>query len=438
MPAADGRLQVQIEHLLSAFDGKAAPSPPNWLEVGEVDYLYREFSVLVRDRDVERVLPELLRILEPDEGVTPEQARAGISVLHPIDGVTRLDYSAAAAPRPVPDVLGELDVALGVGVARPDHVLYGCGHCCPAHEPEEVPNPTVDPFPALDTDLCCGRQGHCFPRRDCDGENVFVSIVDTGWLEGADAAHAWLAGVDGDEENPLDAAGTFIRKYAGHGTFVAGCLRVMAPRASVYVHGALPTADADFETNLVPKLEQALDKSPDIVVFTFASQTRLRLSLPTFDALYENRIRPLKGLAFLAPAGNDGERRVMWPAAYPWVVSVGALAAGWRTRAQFSNFGGWVDVYAPGEDLVNAFATGRYLCDEPPFAGKERQFHGMAKWSGTSFSTPLVAGLIAARMSATGENGQQAAEALLRFARSQSLPGVGAVLYPGQACTDLP
>jgi subtilisin family serine protease len=199
------------------------------------------------------------------------------------------------------------------------------------------------------------------------------------------------------------------------------------------VERAFDIAGADYETRLAASLEDALDRDPDILVFTFASATHRDESLHTFDELYDRRISRMKGLVVLAPAGNESTSRPRWPAAHPGVIAVGALAANGRQRAHWSNYGRWVDVYAPGEDLVNAFPEGTYVCTEPPNVGERRQFGGMAMWSGTSFSTPLVAGLIAARMSQTGQNAQQAWDSLQRFGCGQSIPGVGPVLYPGQA-----
>jgi hypothetical protein len=113
------------------------------------------------------------------------------------------------------------------------------------------------------------------------------------------------------------------------------------------------------------------------------------------------------------------------------VLSVGALATDWRHRADFSNYGGWVDVYAPGEKLINAIGTGTYTYQIPPIpVGGQATFSGLAQWSGTSFSAPIVTGLIAARMARHGESAREAAAVLLARARAQTIPGVGPVLFP--------
>jgi hypothetical protein len=89
-------------------------------------------------------------------------------------------------------------------------------------------------------------------------------------------------------------------------------------------------------------------------------------------------------------------------------------------------------VWAAGEALVNAFASGVFTYAEPPRTGAREFFAGMARWSGTSFATPLVVGLIAARMIRTGETAPEARDAVLVAAAAQALPGLGPALDPGQ------
>jgi len=425
------RMRAQAQLILNGHPSAAAhPAADRWDDddVEDFDYLYREYAILVRAQDAEEVTRELSRILgEVGYGDVPEGERE-IQNEQVSRGLVRL--TVPPTPMLVPDLVGRLSEALGPGVATPEHKVYVCPNTCPAAEPGEVPSGTTEPVPPSGL-------GDRVPWAGSDGAGVNVCIVDTGLIASAPARHPWLAGVQGTLEDPYTTRNgeTFIAPYAGHGTFVAGVLRSVAPKASVYVERAFDIAGADYETRLLSSLEDALARDPDILVFTFASTTYGDQPLHTFDELYERRIRGIKGLAVLAPAGNDASPRLTWPAAHPGIIAVGALAANWRDRAHWSNYGRWVDVYAPGEDLVNAFPDGTYVCSEPPHHGQRRRFNGMALWSGTSFSTPVVAGLIAARMSKTGENAQHAADALLRLAASQAVPGVGPVLYPGQALT---
>jgi Subtilase family len=433
--------RAQADLVLGNLPGAAAyPAPAQWDDDGvdEVDYLYRKETILTREQDADRVVDAISRILDEAEGSprTPDEAERRRQIRRERVSGTRRVIGLRLPPTriQVPAILDRLDLELGVGVATPDHILYLCPTICAATEPIEVP-PGADPVPPPGLNARGCRPCHGVPPPACDGDGVFISIVDSGLILDAAAGHPWLAGVQGTTD-PVTGAGGTISYDAGHGTFVAGVARCMAPKVTAYVERAFEFVGANFETDLVgPSLADALSRNPDILEFTFCATSRRDVSLMTFDDVFETRIRYIKGLVVLAPAGNDGKRRRTWPAAYREVISVGALSANWRDRAWFSNHGKWVDVYAPGEDLINAFPSGTYVCAEPP-VGQHRVFDGMAKWSGTSFSTPVVAGLIAARMSATGENAQQAADSLLRLANRQAVPGIGAVLYPGQACCE--
>ena len=400
------KLDVQIELVVSALRQKGTDIAVARFPDGSLDFIYESGVILVRNDHVDQV-----RAVLGVEDSAGEGGRHDRSV----QGITR--YSLAGARiRDTLEALAAIDRELGPGIATPNHILSITPvYPCPATEPEGVPD-EVPPDP-----------GPC----DGGGSGVFIYVPDTGLLEDA-SAHPWLAGVTGQEDElpPPDGAGVvMIPEYTGHGTFIAGVARCMAPGAAVYVTSDFTTAGALSEYELVVRLNQALGLGVNIISLSAGGTTRHNLPLLGFESFW-SRYRFCKGTLLVAAAGNNSTRRPFWPAAFPQVVGVGALAANWRSKAYFSDFGSWVDVYAPGEDLVNAYAVGTYQYREPPHMGEEQKFYGMARWSGTSFATPLVAGLVAARMTRTGENARMAADALLTAARAQQVPGVGPVLLP--------
>ena len=312
------------------------------------------------------------------------------------------------------DLLRLIDEELGEGIATPDHVLTAAQHLrpCSATEPEP-PYPTAGPYPAVCRD---------------GGARVRIFQADTGLVAGAAETFPWLAGVSG-EPDPRESGGTIL-PYGGHGTFVAGVLRCMAPEAHVHVANIFDLAGSARESDAATRLKAAFGFGFEIIHITASCHTRKNIPPQALEGFLE-LLRPYKGAICVAEAGNNHTRRPSWPGAFRDVLSVGALATDWRHLADFSNYGGWVDVYAPGENLINAIGTGTYTYQIPPIPpGGQATFSGLAQWSGTSFSAPIVTGLIAARMTRCGESAREAAAALLAKARSQTIPGVGPVLFP--------
>ncbi|KAH8046613.1 serine-type endopeptidase [Aureococcus anophagefferens] len=84
-------------------------------------------------------------------------------------------------------------------------------------------------------------------------------------------------------------------------------------------------------------------------------------------------------------AGNDDDDNWHWPARYDRVYAVAATDAT-GAKASFSNYGDWVDFAAPGESIVSLVNDGGY-----------------SAMSGTSMSTPLVAGIVAFGLSLTND-----------------------------------
>jgi subtilisin family serine protease len=320
------------------------------------------------------------------------------------------------------DLLNLIDDELGVGIATPDQVVTAANGAigpCSASEPEEVWT-TAGPYPAVCRD---------------GGARVRIFVADTGLLHDAAAIFPWLDGVRGDDDPRTSSYPTgTILPYGGHGTFVAGVLRCMAPEAQIHVANIFNIAGSALESDFVRRLNKAFGFGFEILHLTASCMTRNNVQLVALETWLE-LLESYKGVVCVAPAGNNDTRRPSWPGAFPGVISVGALATDWRSRAYFSDYGGWVDVYAPGQKLVNAFGKGTYTCKIPPASGgMPRTFSGLAQWSGTSFSAPIVTGLIAARMARCGESAREAAAALLAQARAQTIPGVGPVLLP--SCGD--
>jgi subtilisin family serine protease len=201
-----------------------------------------------------------------------------------------------------------------------------------------------------------------------------IAIIDSG----IDADHSDLAGKLMTGHNFLTGT-TLTDDTYGHGTAVAGS-------AGAIGNNALGVAGVAWNNPLMPLL--VLDPNNSAAYSDIASAIIyaadhgvkvINISLAGSSSSYtmQNAINYAwgKGLVIVASAGNYNVSTLYYPAACDNVVSVSATTST-DTKASFSNFGSWIDLAAPGSGIYTTSKGGVY-----------------GSWSGTSFSSPIVAGL---------------------------------------------
>jgi len=387
---------------------------------GGPDYLFVEDVLTTRSAD----LAEVERGLRD----TTDQVLSGLlgavtwtpADNAPIAGVATVTFDG---PVDVTAVSRVFDGRIRLGAVMPMGVVHitPTGYC-PDSEPLVVPHTPDQPPAPVDVSPDFG-------------DGVSVVVIDTGRRQDVEQAHTWLSSppITGDPEQQG------IEHYTGHGTFVCGVLRSMAPKVSIDVNGVLYALGAADEEDMAQELYEAVFQDrPDIISMSAGTTSRDDLPPIALSVICEQLAD--QGVLLVAAAGNDGNTEAFYPAYFSVadskigrpansnVVSVGAMAKD-GTRADYSNHD-WPVVYAQGSEVVNAYPNGAYRYEYPPMKGQpDAMFtNGLASWNGTSFSTPLVSGLIAAHMSLRGENAVTAWKHLYRKAKS---PQGESVLKPG-------
>jgi thermitase len=210
--------------------------------------------------------------------------------------------------------------------------------------------------------------------------SVVVAVVDTG----VDVDHEDLAarlapgGLDvvGNDADPNDEQ--------GHGTHVAGIIAAAANNG-VGIAGAAPGcrilairaggAELDI-ADVAEGVLHAVQQGAKVINLSLGASS----DSPTMREAVDQAV--VAGVLVVAAAGNYGSTTPFYPAAYEAALAVGATTPD-DARASFSNHGSWVELAAPGVDILSTTFDGGY---------------GLK--SGTSMACPLVAGAAALLKSA--------------------------------------
>ena len=188
--------------------------------------------------------------------------------------------------------------------------------------------------------------------------SVLVAVVDTGvdWSHPDLAANYVPLGYDwvNNDPDPMD-------DY-GHGTHVAGIIAAVLnngvgvaglAQVRIMAEKVLDEAGSGTADNVARGIVDAVDKGADIINLSLGSPFDVEIVHEAIIYAHQH------GVLVVAAAGNDFSSAKHYPAAYDEVVAVTATDEEDKP-AFYTNFGDWVDVAAPGDNIYSTMWDDSY------------------------------------------------------------------------------
>lgn len=205
-------------------------------------------------------------------------------------------------------------------------------------------------------------------------EDVIIAIIDTG----IDMKHPDLVKRIVDGYNVLNDS-PMPNDDNGHGTHVAGIIASetnngLGIAGMTWYNRIMPikAMNADgygTSFDVAQGIRWAVENGANVINMSLGNYKASKALKEAIDYAYE------KDVILVAASGNENTGQTSYPAAFENVIGVAAVDLN-LTRADFSNFGNYIDVAAPGVDIASTYLKGQY-----------------ASLSGTSMATPHVAAL---------------------------------------------
>ncbi|MDB5099105.1 MAG: peptidase [Cyanobacteria bacterium RYN_339] len=213
------------------------------------------------------------------------------------------------------------------------------------------------------------------------GEGITIAVVDTGVAANQpDLAGQVLPGLDlvnhdndasDDHGHGTHVAGT-IAALANNGLGVAG----VAPHAKILPIKVLDAQGTGTNQAIADGIVEAATRGAKIINMSLggpSSSESIRRAIAKVQAM---------GVVVICAAGNDNVSDNFYPAACDEVIGVASVDSAYK-KSYFSNFGGYIDIAAPGSSIGSLNFKG-----------------GTLTMSGTSMASPHVAGTAALLLSA--------------------------------------